>query len=183
MIGLGYVGLPLAVEASRAGLTVTGFDTNRAVIDGLNSARSHIPDVADGEIKSMLEDGFKATGDEAMIDPPGTVVICVPTPLADDKGPDLSSVISAATLTSRLLRSGMLVVLESTTYPGTTDEIVRPLLEERSGLRAGRDFALAFSPERIDPGNPYRHTQHTKGGWRHYAVLRRSGRDLLRKDL
>src|SRR5215467_13166044 len=88
-----------------------------------------------------------------MIGPPGTVVICVPTPLANDKGPDLSSVISAAILTSRLLRSGMLVVLESTTYPGTTDEIVRPLLEERSGLRAGLDFSLAFSPERIDPGN------------------------------
>jgi UDP-N-acetyl-D-glucosamine dehydrogenase len=167
VIGLGYVGLPLAVEASRAGLTVTGFDTNGAVIDGLNSARSHIPDVADSEIKSMLEDGFKATGDEAMIGPPGTVVICVPTPLADDKGPDLSSVISAATLTSRLLRSGMLVVLESTTYPGTTDEIVRPLLEERSGLRAGRDFALAFSPERIDPGNPdfgIRNTPKVVGG-------------------
>ena len=167
MIGLGYVGLPLAVEASRAGLTVTGFDTNRAVIDELNSGRSHIPDVADDEIKAILEDGFQATGDEAMIGPPGTVVICVPTPLADDKGPDLSSVISASTLTSRLLRPGMLVVLESTTYPGTTDEIVRPLLEGRSGLRAGRDFALAYSPERIDPGNPdfgIRNTPKVVGG-------------------
>ena len=167
VIGLGYVGLPLAIEASRAGLTVTGFDTNRAVIDGLNSARSHIPDVADSDIKRMLEGGFKATGDEAMIGPPGTVIICVPTPLADDKGPDLSSVISAASLTSRLLRSGMLVVLESTTYPGTTDEIVRPLLEERSGLQAGRDFALAFSPERVDPGNPdwgIRNTPKVVGG-------------------
>ena len=167
MIGLGYVGLPLAVEASRAGLTVIGFDISRAVIHGLNSGRSHIPDVADDEIKAILEDGFGATDDEAMIGPPGTVVICVPTPLADDKSPDLSSVISAATLTSRLLRHGMLVVLESTTYPGTTDEIVRPLLEGRSGLRAGRDFALAFSPERIDPGNPdfgIRNTPKVVGG-------------------
>ena len=167
VIGLGYVGLPLAVEASRAGLTVTGFDTNGAVVDGLNSARSHIPDVADDEVKAILKDGFKATGDEATIGAPGTVIICVPTPLADDKGPDLSSVISAATMTSRLLRSGMLVVLESTTYPGTTDEIVRPLLEGRSGLRAGRDFALAFSPERIDPGNPdfgIRNTPKVVGG-------------------
>jgi UDP-N-acetyl-D-glucosamine dehydrogenase len=167
VVGLGYVGLPLAVEASRAGLMVTGFDTSRAVIDGLNSGRSHIPDVADDEIKAMLEDGFEAAGDEAMLGPPGTVVICVPTPLADDKSPDLSSVISAATLTSRLLRPGMLVVLESTTYPGTTDEIVRPLLEGPSGLRAGRDFALAFSPERIDPGNPdfgIRNTPKVVGG-------------------
>jgi UDP-N-acetyl-D-glucosamine dehydrogenase len=167
VIGLGYVGLPLAAEASRAGLTVTGFDTDDAVVDGLNSARSHIPDLADDEIKAMLKDGFRATADEAMIGGPGTVVICVPTPLADDKGPDLSSVISAATLTSRLLRPGMLVVLESTTYPGTTDEIVRPLLEGRSGLRAGRDFALAFSPERIDPGNPdfgIRNTPKVVGG-------------------
>jgi UDP-N-acetyl-D-glucosamine dehydrogenase len=167
VIGLGYVGLPLAVEASRAGLTVTGFDTNRAVIEGLNSARSHIPDVADDEIEAMLEDGFQATGDEAMIGSPETVVICVPTPLTDDKGPDLSSVISASILTSRLLRPGLLVVLESTTYPGTTDEIVRPLLEERSGLRVGQDFALAFSPERIDPGNPdfgIRNTPKVVGG-------------------
>src|SRR5580693_1716059 len=167
VIGLGYVGLPLAVEASRAGLTVIGFDTNRAVTEGLNSARSHIPDVADDEIEAMLEDGFRATGDEAMIGSPETVVICVPTPLTDDKGPDLSSVISASISTSRLLRPGLLVVLESTTYPGTTDEIVRPLLEERSSLQVGQDFALAFSPERIDPGNPdfgIRNTPKVVGG-------------------
>ena len=115
----------------------------------------------------MLKNGFKATADEATIGAPGTVIICVPTPLADDKGPDLSSVVAATTLTSRLLRSGMLVVLESTTYPGTTDEIVRPLLEGRSGLRVGRDFALAFSPERIDPRNPdfgIRNTPKVVGG-------------------
>lgn len=167
VIGLGYVGLPLALEACRVGLTVTGFDTQRAVIDGLTSARSHVPDVTDDDVGAMLAAGFTVTADEDMIGSPETVVICVPTPLADDKGPDLSSVISAATLTSRLLRPGMLVVLESTTYPGTTDDIVRPLLEERSGLRAGQDFALAFSPERIDPGNPYfgiRNTPKVVGG-------------------
>ena len=166
-MGLGYVGLPFAVEASRSGLTVTGFDTSQAVVDGLNSGRSHIPDVADDDIRVLLQGGFRATVDETTIGPPGTIVICVPTPLADDKGPDLSAVISAVTVAGGLLRPGVLVVLESTTYPGTTDEIVRPLLEERSGLRAGTDFSLAFSPERVDPGNPdfgIRNTPKVVGG-------------------
>src|SRR5690348_12480434 len=153
VIGLGYAGLPLAGEASRSGLTVTGYDTSEAVVDGLNSGKSHIPDVSQDDIKTLLTSGFTATADERAIGQPGTVVICVPTPLTDDKGPDLSSVISAVTVAGSLLRPGMLIVLESTTYPGTTDEIVRPLLEQTSGLRAGLDFSLAFSPERIDPGN------------------------------
>jgi UDP-N-acetyl-D-glucosamine dehydrogenase len=167
VIGLGYAGLPLAVEAGRSGLVVTGFDISQAVVDGLNSGRSHVPDVPEDDIQALLTKGFRATAEEGAIGQPATVVICVPTPLADDKGPDLSAVISAVTVAGSLLRPGMLVVLESTTYPGTTDEIVRPLLEQRSGLRAGRDFSLAFSPERIDPGNRdfgFRNTPKVVGG-------------------
>ena len=169
VIGLGYAGLPLAVEAGRSGLAVTGFDTSRTVVDGLNSGRSHVPDVPVDDIQTLLASGFRATAEDedGAIGRPGTVVICVPTPLADDKGPDLSAVVSAVAVSGGLLRPGMLVVLESTTYPGTTDEIVRPLLEERSGLRAGRDFSLAFSPERIDPGNRdfgFRNTPKVVGG-------------------
>jgi nucleotide sugar dehydrogenase len=167
VIGLGYAGLPLAVEAGRSGLVVTGFDISQTVVDGLNSGRSHVPDVPEDDIQALLTKGFRATAEEGAIGQPATVVICVPTPLADDRGPDLSAVISAVTVAGSLLRPGMLVVLESTTYPGTTDEIVRPLLEQRSGLRAGRDFSLAFSPERIDPGNRdfgFRNTPKVVGG-------------------
>jgi nucleotide sugar dehydrogenase len=167
VIGLGYVGLPLAAEACRAGLAVTGYDVSPAVADGLNSGRSHIPDVPAAEVASMLGHGFRATADETSIGRPATIVICVPTPLTADKGPDLAAVTAAAELSSRLLRPGALVVLESTTYPGTTDEVVRPLLEKGSGLAAGIEFALAFSPERIDPGNPdfgVRNTPKVVGG-------------------
>lgn len=153
VIGLGYVGLPLAQEASRAGMTVTGFDVSERVVGGLNAGRSHVDDLSDADIAEMQAAGFRATTDEADLDDAATVVICVPTPLSDDGGPDLTAVKSAVAVVARHLRSGSLVVLESTTYPGTTDEVVRPMLEE-SGLVAGEDFHLAFSPERIDPGNP-----------------------------
>jgi UDP-N-acetyl-D-glucosamine dehydrogenase len=157
VIGLGYVGLPLAREAVNAGLSVIGYDQSRTVADGLRSGRSHVDDISDDEVAAMIAGGFRAVADEsALTGPPAaadTVLICVPTPLSEAQGPDLTAVRAAAGLAGRLLRPGTLVVLESTTYPGTTDEVVRPLLEEASGLTAGSDFSLAFSPERIDPGN------------------------------
>jgi UDP-N-acetyl-D-glucosamine dehydrogenase len=167
VIGLGYVGLPLAAEASRSGLAVAGYDIDPALVRELNAGRSHITDVPATDVSTMLARGFRATDDETAIGAPAAIVICVPTPLTADRVPELSAVRSAAEVSSRLLTPGTLVVLESTTYPGTTDEVVRPLLEKGSGLRAGRDFWLAFSPERIDPGNPYfgvRNTPKVVGG-------------------
>lgn len=153
IIGLGYVGLPLAQEAARAGLRVVGFDLNSNVVSALNSGVSHVDDLSDEDIRQMLVASFEATSDAQRLADAKAVVICVPTPLSDDGGPDLSAVRAAATTVAGQLQRGMLVILESTTYPGTTDEVVRPILES-SGLEAGRDFYLAFSPERIDPGNP-----------------------------
>jgi len=153
IIGLGYVGLPLAAEAVRVGLRVTGYDVDEEVVAGLSAGRSHIGDVDDNDLRSMLGAGFRATADESELGWPETIVICVPTPLRADYGPDLGAVTAATATAARLLRPGTLVVLESTTYPGTTEEVVRPLLEAGSKLRAGEDFYLAFSPERIDPGN------------------------------
>jgi UDP-N-acetyl-D-glucosamine dehydrogenase len=167
VIGLGYVGLPLAREATLSGLSVVGFDLNTEIVAALNSGRSHVDDISDADIAEMVARGFRATTLEAEAGLPETIVICVPTPLSADSTPDLAAVSAAARMVGRLLRPGMLVLLESTTYPGTTDEVVRPLLEEESGLTAGPDFALAFSPERIDPGNPYfgiRNTPKVVGG-------------------
>ena len=167
VIGLGYVGLPLAAEATRCGLIVTGYDPSDAVVSSLNAGRSHIADVPGDEVEAMLKSSFRATSDEASIGSPSTIVICVPTPLTAENGPDLTAVKSATEMSARQLRPGSLVVLESTTYPGTTDEVVRPLLERGSGLKAGQDFALAFSPERIDPGNTVfgiRNTPKVVGG-------------------
>ena len=153
VIGLGYVGLPLAAEAVRSGLAVTGYDISQQLVDGLMAGHSHISDVPSSEVTLMVGSGFRATTDEAAIGSPRVIVICVPTPLQPDYGPDLAAVRAASAMAARLLRSGVLVVLESTTYPGTTEDVVRPLLEAGSGLRAGQDFFLAFSPERIDPCN------------------------------
>ena len=152
ILGLGYVGLPLARAATQAGLSVVGFDVMPALVDALNAGHSHIDDLSDVDIADMIRAGFRATSDENEIADARTAVICVPTPLSDDGGPDLGAVRAAVATVGRQLRPGMLVVLESTTYPGTTDEVVRPILEQ-SGLVAGVDFHLAFSPERIDPGN------------------------------
>ena len=153
IIGLGYVGLPLAQQACRSGLNVSGFDVNDKMVNNLNSGSSHIDDLSDIDIAKMIEQGFRATTDESVLAEADTIVICVPTPLSAEGEPDLAAVISATTTISRQLRKGHLVVLESTTYPGTTDEVVRPILEQ-SSLKAGVDFHLAFSPERVDPGNP-----------------------------
>ena len=152
VIGLGYVGLPLAREAALAGLHVTGLDINQEITDSLNEGRSHIDDLADSDIAQMREAGFSATIEPSCIADAEVAIICVPTPLSPEGGPDLRAVINAAETCASHLHSGLLVILESTTYPGTTDELLRPILET-SGFQAGEDFHLAFSPERIDPGN------------------------------
>ncbi|MDG4766915.1 nucleotide sugar dehydrogenase [Solwaraspora sp. WMMD406] len=151
--GLGYVGLVLALEASASGLKVTGYDIDQSVVDALGAGRSHIDDVLDDDLIAMTTAGFTATCDVAALGRADVVTICVPTPLDPAGEPDLGPVRGAATAVAAQLRPGMLVVLESTSYPGTTDEVVRPILEQGSGLTAGIDFHLAFSPERIDPGN------------------------------
>ncbi len=153
VVGLGYVGLPLAQAASAAGLSVRGFDLNRTIVEGLNAGHSHVDDLSDDDIATMLGQGFRATTDDAVLGEADTIVICVPTPLSPDGGPDLGAVLGATRSIAKHLHRGQLVILESTTYPGTTDEDVRPILEA-GGLVAGIDFNLAFSPERIDPGNP-----------------------------
>ena len=166
VIGLGYVGLPLAQEASRSGLSVTGFDVSERVVEGLRSGRSHVDDLSDGDIADMLAAGFEATTDPSVIADADAIVICVPTPLTPEGGPDLGPVLGATRAIAIHLRPGHLIVLESTTYPGTTDDEVRPILEA-GGLVAGRDFHLAFSPERIDPGTPtfgMRNTPKVVGG-------------------
>src|SRR3984957_370938 len=154
VIGLGYVGLPLAVQAARAGFRVTGYDTRAEIASGLMAGRSHVDDVTDAEVAQMVAQGFRAVTDETRLGPQDVIVICVPTPLSVAAGPDLSAVWAATATAGALLRPGTLVSLESTTYPGTTEEVVRPVLEKASGLTAGLGFSLAFSPERIDPGNP-----------------------------
>ena len=167
VIGLGYVGLPVAIASVQAGFRVTGLDTNDQIVAGLMAGRSHVDDVSDAEIAEILAAGFRATADDTQIDPQDVIVICVPTPLSEADGPDLSAVRAAAQTAGRMVKAGTLVSLESTTYPGTTEEVVRPLLEKVSGLTAGIDFFLAFSPERIDPGNPiygFRNTPKVVGG-------------------
>jgi UDP-N-acetyl-D-glucosamine dehydrogenase len=154
ILGLGYVGLPLAQQATRAGLKVLGFDVDETVVRALADGKSHVDDLSDADVAAMVNDGFQPTADETLIAQARTAVICVPTPLSEGDGPDLRAVLGATSAVGRNLRPGMLVVLESTTYPGTTDDEVRPRLEQLSGLTAGIDFHLAFSPERIDPGNP-----------------------------
>lgn len=160
VIGLGYVGMPLAQAASRGGLSVLGYDIDPALVADLNSGISHVDDLTDGDVSEMIEKGFTATDDPSRMRDADAIVICVPTPLADDGGPDLRHVEAAIETVASQLRAGMTVVLESTTYPGTTDEVVRPALEA-GGLVAGRDFHLAFSPERIDPGNTRYGAQNT----------------------
>jgi len=153
VIGLGYVGLPLVQAACRSGLSVIGLDNSEKVVSGLNSGMSHIDDISDAEVSELVSLGFRASTDSSVLDDAAAAVICVPTPLGSEGGPDLAYVLSATRTVSKHLTPGMLVVLESTTYPGTTDEEIRPILEETSQLMAGSDFNLAFSPERVDPGN------------------------------
>ncbi|MGH3625806.1 MAG: NAD(P)-binding domain-containing protein, partial [Sciscionella sp.] len=151
--GLGYVGLPLARQACAAGLSVVGYDVSADVVSGVAAGQSHVHDVSDVDVATMLVAGFAVTADPAVIGTADTVVLCVPTGLTPAGTPDLSAVRAVAEAVAARLGTGLLVVLESTSYPGTTDEVVRPILERGSGLRAGEDFHLAFSPERVDPGN------------------------------
>jgi nucleotide sugar dehydrogenase len=152
VVGLGYVGLPLVRAACQAGLRVGGLDRDPRIIASLKAGLSHVDDVSAADVEQMLEQGFTPSRDEAILDGARAVLICVPTPLSGEGGPDLAAVKAASATVARHLDPGAVVVLESTTYPGTTDEVVRPILET-SGLIAGQDFSLAFSPERIDPGN------------------------------
>jgi UDP-N-acetyl-D-glucosamine dehydrogenase len=153
VIGLGYVGLPLAVEFARAGFGVVGIDLDARKVDAIAQGTSYIPDVPTSEVARLVAEGrLAATREFGVCATLDTINICVPTPLRKTKDPDMSYIVSAVEQIAAHLRPGMLVVLESTTYPGTTDELVRPMLEA-GGLRAGADFFLAFSPERVDPGN------------------------------
>src|SRR5712692_220714 len=158
VIGLGYVGLPLAVELARGGYSVVGLDIDERKVEAIERGASYIPDVQDAQLARLVAtDRLHATNDFAALQRLDTVNICVPTPLRKTKDPDVSYMVAAVEQVATYLHPGMLIILESTTYPGTTEELVRPMLEA-AGLKAGRDFFLAFSPERIDPGNVQFHT-------------------------
>jgi UDP-N-acetyl-D-glucosamine dehydrogenase len=160
VIGLGYVGLPLAAEFAKEGFRVTGFEIDAKRAATLNAGRSYIQDVPTSDVRELVRAGLlRATLDFDEIKAMDAIDICVPTPLRKTKDPDVSYIVSSVAEIQPRLRTGQLVILESTTYPGTTDELVRPMLEE-GGMRAGKDFYLAFSPERIDPGNPKFHTRN-----------------------
>src|SRR5688572_16823583 len=160
VVGLGYVGLPLAVELAKAGFHATGIDLDARKVQSVNDGRSYIPDVPTADVQTLHAKGLlDATTDFAIVRELDTINICVPTPLRKTKDPDMSYIVSAVEGIAKHLHPGMLIVLESTTYPGTTDEVVLPILEA-TGLKAGVDFFLAFSPERVDPGNPTFHTHN-----------------------
>ena len=153
IIGLGYVGLPLAMEFAKKGLEVTGFEVDEAKVSAISKGRSYIADVPQAELRDLAGTGkFKATLDFSLLKKMDAIIVCVPTPLRKSKDPDVSYIISSIGGIAPNLRRGQLIVLESTTYPGTTNELVKPMLE-KTGLKAGKDFFLAFSPERVDPGN------------------------------
>ncbi len=161
VVGLGYVGLPLAVEFARSGFRTLGFDVSDRVVAAVHAGESHVQDVPADVLSSFVGEGLiSATGDLSRLEECDAVSICVPTPLNKIKDPDLSYVVAAAQAVLAGLRLGQLVVLESTTYPGTTREVLLPILEE-SGLAVGEDFFLCYSPERVDPGNPVWHTRNT----------------------
>lgn len=160
VVGLGYVGLPLAVELARAGFHVTGIDRDERKVQAITKGESYIPDVATDDLRQLTASGkLKATTDFSIVAELDTINICVPTPLRKTKDPDLSYIVSAVESIATHMHPGLLICLESTTYPGTTDELVQPLLEA-NGMKAGTDFFLAFSPERVDPGNPTFHTRN-----------------------
>lgn len=162
VVGLGYVGLPLAVEKAKAGFHTTGFDVQSAKVDMVNAGHNYIGDVVDSDLKRLIETGMlSATTDFSFVKDVDFIAICVPTPLDEHQEPDISYVKSSAEAIARYLTSNTIVVLESTTYPGTTEELVKPILENGSGLKCGKDFYLGFSPERVDPGNLIYKTKNT----------------------
>jgi UDP-N-acetyl-D-glucosamine dehydrogenase len=161
IVGLGYVGLPLAVELAKTGYRVLGFDVNPDVVDSLSAGRSHVKDVTDAQLQAAMQcERFSATTDLSRLSEPDAISICVPTPLSKFKDPDVSFIVAATESVKKRIRRGQAIILESTTYPGTTREIMLPALES-TGLKVGRDFFLAFSPERVDPGNPHYGTRNT----------------------
>ncbi len=161
VVGLGYVGLPLAVEKAKAGFRTIGFDVQKEKVDMVNAGHNYIGDVVDRDLVTLVEDGMlTATTDFGFIRDVDFVAICVPTPLDSHQQPDISYVESSARSIAEYLHPGMMVVLESTTYPGTTEELIKPILES-SGLKCGEDFYLGFSPERVDPGNLIYKTKNT----------------------
>ena len=151
VVGLGYVGLPLAVEKAKAGFRTIGFDVQKEKVDLVNAGKNYIGDVVDADLAALVAQGrLSATTDFKFIKDVDFVAICVPTPLDAHQQPDISYVESSARAIAEHLHPGMMVVLESTTYPGTTEELIKPILES-SGLKCGKDFYLGFSPERVDP--------------------------------
>jgi len=173
VVGLGYVGLPLAVAFSEAGFRVLGLDVQQKRVDLVNQGKSYIADVSEARLSSVLANNLlEATTDQSRLREVDAICVCVPTPLTKTKDPELSYVISESEVVSRYLQKGQLVVLESTTYPGTTREVMLPILE-RSGLKTGQDFYLAFSPEMIDPGNKkytIKNTPKIVGGINHEST-------------
>lgn len=162
VIGLGYVGLPLAVEKSKAGFKTMGFDIQRKRVDMVNAGENYIGDVVQDDLASLVEQGMlKATTDYSLISQCDFIAICVPTPLDVYQQPNISYIQNSVQEIAKYMKKGVIVVLESTTYPGTTEELVKPLLEEGSGLVCGEDFYLGFSPERVDPGNLIYNTKNT----------------------
>ncbi|HBN80011.1 MAG TPA: UDP-N-acetyl-D-glucosamine dehydrogenase, partial [Ruminococcaceae bacterium] len=161
IVGLGYVGLPLAVEIARSGYRTIGFDVQEKKVQLVNSGHNYIGDVVNSALADVVKSGkLSATGDFSFIRDVDCVAICVPTPLDKYQQPDISYVKGSTESVAKHLHSGMLIVLESTTYPGTTEELLKPILES-SGLVCGKDFYLAFSPERVDPGNKQYKTKNT----------------------
>jgi len=161
VVGLGYVGLPLAIEFAKEGFSVIGIDVSREKVDKLNKGENYIIDVNDSDLKLAIEKKlFRATTDYSVIEDIDAISICVPTPLRKTKDPDVSYIIAATEEIAKYIHRDLIIVLESTTYPGTTRELVLPMLE-KSGLKVGKDFYLAFSPERVDPGNPIYKTKNT----------------------
>lgn len=162
VVGLGYVGLPLAVEKAKAGFKTIGFDVQVSKVEKVNNGENYIGDVVDGELKDLVEKGkLSATTDFSFVKDVDFIAICVPTPLDKHQAPDISCVKDSAANIAKYLRCGTMVVLESTTYPGTTEELIKPILENGSGLKCGKDFYLGFSPERVDPGNLIYKTKNT----------------------
>lgn len=162
VVGLGYVGLPLAVEKAKAGFKTIGFDVQDEKVKFVNEGHNYIGDVVDSDLKSLVERGMlQATTDFSFVKDVDFIAICVPTPLDAHQQPDISYVKSSTEEISKYLTKGTMVVLESTTYPGTTEELIKPILEEGSGLKCGEDFYLGFSPERVDPGNLIYKTKNT----------------------
>lgn len=162
VVGLGYVGLPLAVEKAKAGYRTIGFDIQKQKVNMVNEGHNYIGDVVDSDLEKLVKEGMlSATSDFSFIKDVDFIAICVPTPLDAYQQPDISYVKNSSTKISKYLKKGTIVVLESTTYPGTTEELIMPILEKGSGLKCGKDFYLAFSPERVDPGNLIYKTKNT----------------------